>query len=91
MPTDAAIGASNLRIYELLIWIYQFTFGGCPHSRLSRVFTINQREYKVRCDCGEEFEYSWIKEGPELPRALRAPQGLKDWSKSPRLGHGSHP
>ena len=70
---------------KFLIWIHQFIFGGCPHGRLSRVFTINQRAYKVCCDCGEEFNYSWIQEGPELPLALCTAKGLKDWSDSPRL------
>ena len=31
---------------------------GCNHSRLSRVFTINRRTYRVCCDCGAEFDYS---------------------------------
>ena len=31
---------------------------GCTHSRLSRVFTISRRTYRVCCDCGAEFDYS---------------------------------
>ncbi len=32
-------------------------FFGCPHSNLSRVFTIRKRSYQVCCDCGAEFRY----------------------------------
>lgn len=31
---------------------------GCRHKRLSRVFTIASRTYKVCCDCGADFDYS---------------------------------
>lgn len=31
---------------------------GCHHRRLSRVFTIEGRSYKVCCDCGARFDYS---------------------------------
>lgn len=31
---------------------------GCHHRKLSRVFTIEGRSYKVCCDCGASFEYS---------------------------------
>lgn len=31
----------------------------CYHGSLSRVFTIGGRSYRVCCDCGREFEYSW--------------------------------
>lgn len=31
---------------------------GCRHKRLSRVFTIEGRTYKVCCDCGADFDYS---------------------------------
>jgi len=32
---------------------------GCHHRKLSRVFTINNHSYKVCCDCGATFNYSW--------------------------------
>lgn len=35
-----------------------FVFG-CHHTNLSRVFTIGGRSYKVCCDCGAEFRYSF--------------------------------
>lgn len=35
--------------------VIQFVFG-CRHRHLSRVFTINQRTYKVCFDCGQEFD-----------------------------------
>lgn len=38
-----------------LLWVFQFTFG-CRHLRLSRVFTIKHRTYRVCFDCGREFE-----------------------------------
>jgi hypothetical protein len=31
---------------------------GCHHRKLSRVFTIDGRTYKVCCDCGARFRYS---------------------------------
>ncbi len=31
---------------------------GCHHGRLSRVFTVDGRSYKVCCDCGARFAYS---------------------------------
>lgn len=31
---------------------------GCHHGKLSRVFTIDGRTYKVCCDCGAKFAYS---------------------------------
>ena len=34
-----------------------FAFG-CHHGKLSRVFTIEGRSYKVCCECGEHFHYS---------------------------------
>jgi len=35
----------------------EFAFG-CHHRKLSRVFTIDARSYKVCCDCGARFRYS---------------------------------
>ena len=34
-----------------------FAFG-CRHGKLSRVFTLEGRSYKVCCDCGAHFDYS---------------------------------
>jgi len=31
---------------------------GCYHTRLSRVFTLEQRTYRVCCNCGAKFGYS---------------------------------
>lgn len=31
---------------------------GCHHRKLSRVFTIEGRSYKVCCECGATFTYS---------------------------------
>jgi hypothetical protein len=31
---------------------------GCHHAKLSRVFTIEGRSYKVCCDCSAKFDYS---------------------------------
>lgn len=36
---------------------FEFAFG-CHHTKLSRVFTIGGRTYKVCCDCGTNFDYS---------------------------------
>lgn len=35
----------------------EFAFG-CHHTKLSRVFTIEGRSYKVCCECGAKFDYS---------------------------------
>jgi len=35
----------------------EFAFG-CRHAKLSRVFTLEGRSYKVCCDCGARFDYS---------------------------------
>lgn len=35
----------------------EFAFG-CHHRKLSRVFTLDGRSYKVCCDCGARFSYS---------------------------------
>ncbi len=51
---------------NLLLWIFQSTLG-CHHGRLSRVFTIHHRTYRVYLDCGREFGYSW-----ELMRSLHS-------------------
>jgi len=40
------------------LWLTQ-VFGGCHHSRLSNVFTIDRRTYQVCLECGQEFPYSW--------------------------------
>ena len=37
--------------------IYDIIFG-CPHSNLSRVFTIGEETYIVCCLCGTKFPYS---------------------------------
>ena len=31
---------------------------GCRHRKLSRVFTLEGRTYKVCCECGARFRYS---------------------------------
>lgn len=38
--------------------IIQFAFE-CHHGELSRVFTIQNRTYKVCFECGQEVDYSW--------------------------------
>jgi hypothetical protein len=44
---------------KLLLRVFQFIFGGCQHSRLSRVFTIERKTYQVCFECGQKFDYSW--------------------------------
>jgi hypothetical protein len=53
----------------------EFAFG-CYHGKLSRVFTIRGRSYKVCCDCGATFRYSLrtmsiVRRRPRLLRAWR--------------------
>jgi len=42
---------------EKLVAVLDFVFG-CHHGRLSRVFTIDGRTYRVCCDCSAKFGYS---------------------------------
>lgn len=49
---------------------------GCHHGKLSRVFTIRGRSYKVCCECGARFRYSLrtmsiVRPRPRILRALR--------------------
>jgi hypothetical protein len=41
-------------LHWVIQFVIQFAFG-CHHRHVSRVFTINQRTYKVCLDCGREF------------------------------------
>ncbi len=41
-----------------LMTVLDFIFG-CHHRHLSRVFTIDRRIYRVCCDCGAKFTYSF--------------------------------
>jgi hypothetical protein len=43
-----------------LLGILRFTFG-CRHRHKSGVFTIKKRTYQVCLNCGQEFEYSWVR------------------------------
>ena len=40
-----------------MLAILDFVFG-CHHPKLSRVFTIGRKTYRVCCDCGATFNYS---------------------------------
>jgi hypothetical protein len=40
-----------------MLALFDFLFG-CHHRKLSRVFTIGRRTYRVCCDCGATFNYS---------------------------------
>jgi hypothetical protein len=42
------------KLLEALDWLF-----GCHHSKLSRVFTLHARTYRVCCACGREFEFCW--------------------------------
>ena len=42
---------------EKVISLLDLIFG-CYHSRLSRVFTLDHRTYRVCCNCGRKFDYS---------------------------------
>jgi len=41
---------------QTLIAMFNLIFG-CHHRRLSRVFTIDRRTYRVCCNCGRKFAY----------------------------------
>jgi hypothetical protein len=42
---------------QLVLKIYDFVFG-CHHRKLTRVFTIDRKTYRVCCACGAKFNYS---------------------------------
>ena len=31
----------------------------CKHRKMSRVFTVEKRQYVVCLDCGDTFDYNW--------------------------------
>jgi hypothetical protein len=46
--------------------IVQFAFE-CHHAEMSRVFTIQNRTYRVCFECGREVDYSWEQMRPLEP------------------------
>jgi hypothetical protein len=52
------------RLMKPLIWIFQYAFGYCRHSHLSRVFTIEKRTYQVCFERGQKFDYLWTAHAP---------------------------
>lgn len=62
---------------------------GCHHSELSRVFTIGGSSYRVCCDCGAQFRYSFetmsIQRGvPAAPAVGAVGCKQRDFSRSAR-------
>ena len=60
----------------MLLAGFQFVFG-CRHRHLSRVFTIQNRTYKVCFDCGWEFDLPNPQESARsgsFPAARSAPK-----------------
>jgi len=65
--------------------ILHFAFG-CRHRHKSGVFTIKKRTYQVCLNCGQEFEYSWVRMrsvrsnvvgGSDAPvKSVRRPEAL---------------
>ena len=55
---------------------------GCRHRKLSRVFTINHHSYKVCCDCGATFNFSW--ETMSTHRRRRVLAALRRLQSRPR-------
>lgn len=52
-PVQTAPRGGMMKPFLRLFW----RAWGCHHRRLSRVFTIRRRTYKICCDCGREFNY----------------------------------
>jgi hypothetical protein len=46
---------------------------GCHHRQKSSVFTIKKRTYQVCLDCGEEFDYSWVRMRSVRPGVSHGP------------------
>jgi len=55
--------------------IYNIIFG-CPHSNLSRVFTIRGETYVVCCLCGAKFPYSLDTMSVQTYKAKTLAQGF---------------
>jgi hypothetical protein len=65
--------------------ILHFAFR-CRHRHKSGVFTITKRTYQVCLNCGQEFEYSWVRmravrsndvRGPDAAlKSVRFPEAL---------------
>jgi len=63
---QAALGSvagaiTNTIVRICMEWImraYDLVFG-CHHRNLSRVFSIKGHSYRVCCQCGAKFPYSW--------------------------------
>lgn len=57
----------------LMGWLANMAFG-CHHKNMSWPITLGNRTYKVCCDCGAEFDYSWemmsTKHHSETPRSV---------------------
>jgi hypothetical protein len=45
-------------IMQWILRAYDIVFG-CHHGNLSRVFSIEGNTYRVCCQCGSKFPYSW--------------------------------
>ena len=52
---------------NVLVWMVERVFG-CQHKKMSRVFTINKRSYKVCFDCGQEFDQPVVPAVSQRPR-----------------------
>jgi len=51
-------------------WLWELLFG-CRHKHVSWPITVHSRTYRVCCDCGKEFRYSWDTLTYEDPAASR--------------------
>ena len=58
----------------------EFAFG-CYHTKLSRVFTIDNHSYRVCCECGATFNYSL--EAMSIRRRRRLLPALMRWQLHP--------
>jgi hypothetical protein len=61
---------------KTLLAVFRFVFG-CRHRHLSRVFTIQNRTYKVCFDCGREFDLPNSQESARSSSLLAARSARK--------------
>lgn len=62
---------ASMSILRAVFNFFREIFLGCSHSRLTRIFTMQQKTYRVCLDCGKHILYSPVTLRPLTARELR--------------------
>lgn len=62
---------ASISILRAVFSFFHEIFLGCSHSRLTRIFTMQQETYRVCLDCGKHILYSPVTLRPLTARELR--------------------